>query len=192
MSKSAVLQFLLNKLRSQAASLTSLKYLKVGFLGLTSVHPLFRSCRSSPWEVEKATTQLRLLSGRYRLESLCGHWTPGNKGGLCTLLECWGKEAAHKGTIEDFLLSCPSLFTVREKLVQYNISYLERNPHLLQLVVDCLKEDPVQFWLDCSTMPGVIAASQLVGSEDLVFSLFKMTRNYCHGLHTGRLALLVA
>ena len=109
MCRSAVLQFWLDNLRSQAATLPSLQYLRTSFLGLTRCHPMFTSCRSSPWEVEKATTQARLLSGRARLEGLTSHWEPGNRGGLCTLPECWRTPAAHKGTVKDFLLSCPSL-----------------------------------------------------------------------------------
>ena len=48
MAKSAVLQFWLTKLRSQADHLPSLKYLRTNFLGLTTCHPM---CGSSPREV---------------------------------------------------------------------------------------------------------------------------------------------
>ena len=88
MAKSLVLKFWLNRLRSQAASLSSLQYLQTKFLGLTRCHPLFRSFGSSPREVEKATTQARLMSGRYRLEALTKHWVPWNRTGLCALPDC--------------------------------------------------------------------------------------------------------
>ena len=191
-AKSAVLQYWLAKLRTKADSLSSLQYLKTRFLGLTKCHPLFRSCGSSPWEVEKATTQARLLSGRYRVEALSGHWVPWNREGLCTLPECWGTPASHKGTVDTFLLSCPSLSTTRLALVQYNTTFLQvlANSNLTQLVQDCLDTDPVQFWLDCSTMTPVITASQ-TGGDGVLFTLFKMTRNYCHGLRKARLELLI-
>ena len=67
------------------------------FMSLTKCHPLYTSCGSSPWEVEKAVTQSLLLSGRYRLESLTRHWTPGNRGGLCSLPDCWGTPSSHYG-----------------------------------------------------------------------------------------------
>ena len=70
MAKSAGLQC------SQADNLSSLKYLQTNFLGLTTCHPMFRLCCSSPREVKKASCQARLLSGRYRVEALSGHWTP--------------------------------------------------------------------------------------------------------------------
>ena len=88
MLRAAVLQFWLDKLRAEVDILHSLQYLKTRFLGLTKCHPIFRSCGSSPWEVEKATTQAHLLSGRYKVESLSGHWVPWNRGGNCSLPMC--------------------------------------------------------------------------------------------------------
>ena len=187
--KAAVLQYWLENMRAKAHILPSLKYLKTEFLGLTRCHPIFRSCGSSPWEVEKATTQARLLSGRYRLESLSGHWTPWNKDGLCTLPGCWGTNLSHKGTVESFLLSCPSLATSRQALYDHTRSHLKIHPELVPLVSECLKLDEAQFWLDCSTMSPAITAVQVFG-ESILFLIMRITRNYCHGLHKARTALL--
>jgi hypothetical protein len=189
MARSAVLQYWRNKLQSKADSLDSLCYLRTRFMTLTRCHPLFLSCGSSPWEVEKAVTQSRLLSGRYRLEALSGHWTPWNKGGLCSLPECWGTPASHKGNVEAFLLTCPSLSVTRIELTISNLRFLHDNPHLEELVIHCLVVNPVQFWLDCSTMPPVISAVQRYG-EELLLPLFKLTRNYCHRLHGARIRML--
>ena len=68
-------------------------------------------------------------------------------------------------------------------------SFLEANPSLVNLVRQCLAISAVQFWLDCSTMAPVISAVQLEG-ESVIFSLFKLTRNYCHVLHKTRQDLL--
>ena len=190
-AKSAVLQYWLARLRAKADTLPSLQYLRTRFLSLTRCHPLFRSCRSSPWEVEKATTQARLLSGRYRLESLTGHWVPWNRDGLCTLPECWGTPASHKGTVQTFLLSCPSLSPTRLALAECTKKFLEAIPEVVPLVNVCLALDPAQFWLDCSTMSPVISAVQVWG-ECVLFALFKLTRNYCHVLHKARIAQLSA
>ena len=188
-AKSGVLQYWLGTLRTKASSLPSLKYLKIEYLGLTKCHPIFTSCGSSPWEVEKATSQARLLSGRYRVEALSGHWTPWNRDGLCTLPECWQTEASHRGTVEAMLLSCPSLSTYRADLMQFCLTFLSRFPKLTCLAKICLELDPVQFWLDCSTMWPVISAKQSEG-EWLLYPLFKVTRNYCHVLHSARVSLL--
>ena len=191
MAKAAVLQYWLAKFREKAASLSSLQYLKTQFLGLTRCHPLYWSCGSSPWELEKATTQGRLLSGRYRVEALSGHWVPWNKEGMCSLPLCWGTDRAHKGTIESFILSCPSLSTTRANLNEFKDNFLISNPHLLPLVTVCVMSDPVQFWLDCSTMPQVMQAVQ-ESDPDLLCPLFKLTRHYCHALHKARILLLTS
>ena len=148
-----------------------------------------RSCGSSPWEVQKATIQARLLSGRARLEALTSHWVPWNREGLCTLPGCWGTPATHKGTLSYFLLSCPSLTSTRLLLEDYQRKFLQANPNLKQLVSDSLQSDPVQFWLDCSTMTPIVRATQLEG-EVVLFTLFKLTRNYCHTLYKKRCDML--
>ena len=92
-------------------------------------------------------------------------------------------------SVEDFLLSCPSLCSTREALDDYLSVSLQANPELLPIVEECLALDAVQFWLDCSTMPPVIAAVQVNG-ERVLWKLFKITRNYCHKLHKARMAIL--
>ena len=187
--RTAVLQYWLAHLREKAESLPSLQYLQTLFLGLTRCHPLFWSCGNSPWETEKATTQARLLSGRYRVEALSGHWVPWNREGMCSLPLCWRTDQEHKGTIESFLLSCPSLSTTRASLTEFRDNFLTSNPDLLPLVTECVMTDPVQFWVDCSTMPQVIVAVQKCGQSQL-YPLFKLTRHYCHALHKERMLLL--
>ena len=183
MAKAAVLQYWLGLLRREASSLSSLRYLRTEYLGLTKCHPIFTTCGSSPWEVEKATTQARLLSGRYRVEALSGHWVPWNREGLCSLPSCWGSEPNHKGTVESLLLTCPSLAQTRADMMEFCMSFLNRFPILSSLATLCLDQDPVQFFLDCSTMGAVISAVQKEG-ESVLFPLFKVTRNYCHVLHS--------
>ena len=189
MAKAAVLQYWLATLRAKASTLPSLKNLKTEYLGLTKCHPIFTTCGSSPWEVEKATTQARLLSGRYRVEALSGHWTPWNKGGLCSLPGCWNTANSHKGTVESLLLSCPSLSSTRDDLVHLTWSYLIRFPQLSPVIRSCLTLDPVQFWLDCSSMAPVISAIQQYG-EGVLQPLYRLSRNYCHVLHKARVSLL--
>jgi hypothetical protein len=185
MARSAVLQFWLAKLRSQADHLSSLKYLQTNFLGLTTCHPMFRLCGSSPREVEKASCQARLLSGRYRVEALSGHWTPWNKEGLCTLPECWGTEHAHAGTVESLLTSCYSLSLTRVAVMKHTMQAIMGDNVLETLVQQCLRYDTVQFWLDCTTMVMVISAVQQHG-QGLLSTLLRLTRNYCFMIHKAR------
>ena len=87
-------------------------------------------------------------------------------------------------------MSCPSLSDTRDALDTYCRSYITtKYPDLLPLMQNCLEMDPVQFMLDCSTMGPVISAVQAEG-ECVLFPLFKITRNYCHGLYTARVNIL--
>ena len=123
-AKSAVLECWLDKFGTKADSLL---YLKTRFLGLTKC----RSCGSSPWQIEKVTTQARLLSRRYRMEALSGHWVPWNRGGLCTLPDCWNTTLAHKGTVESFLITCPSPTSARLGLEEFISKLIKANSHFL-------------------------------------------------------------
>ena len=136
-----------------------------------------------------ATTQARLLSGRYRVESLSGHWIPWNREGLCALPGCWDTPDSHKGNIENFLLWCPSLSHTRQYLERYIDYFLQVQPQLSQLVYECLDTNPVQFWLDPSTMANVISVTQR-GDKSILAGLFKLTRTYCHVLHKARMDML--
>ena len=91
--------------------------------------------------------------------------------------------------MESFLLSCPSLSTIRLALTKNNQAYLNSYPKLIPLVHECMVMDNVQFWLDCSTMPAVIRAVQLEG-EGILSAILKLTRNYCHSLYKARVELL--
>ena len=59
----------------------------------------------------------------------------------------------------------------------------------MPLVTECLLSDPVQFWVDCSTLSAVMRAVQESGMNALS-KLFKLTRNYCHSIHKKRVMLL--
>ena len=134
-------------------------------------------------------SQARLLSGRYRVEALSGHWTPWNKEGMCLLPACWKTPSSHLGTVKAFLLSCASLSHTTNALEHLTVQFFQKNNILQTLVPECLQNDPVQFYLDCSTMPAVISTVQEHG-EALLASLFKLTRNYCHVLLKARVEML--
>ena len=60
---------------------------------------------------------------------------------------------------------------------------------LQQLVHQCLSQDAVQFWLDCSTMALVISAVQQHG-QGLLSTLLRLTRHYCYVMHKARSDML--
>ena len=76
--KSAVLDHWEKKLRAEASFLreASLKYFDPTFMSLSTTHPIFTTCGTSPYEVSKAVIQARWLSGRARVEYLQAYMVP--------------------------------------------------------------------------------------------------------------------
>ena len=134
-----------------------------------------------------ATVQARFLSGRYRTEALCSHWS-SNKEGLCKLsTDCQTPEDT-----SHILKFCPALAPTREKLMNFTTSYCNSNPVVASLVQQFCKTECrlfCQFLLDCSVLPEVIAAVQKQG-EDNLLHLFAITRIWVYTLHRDRLKIL--
>ena len=132
--------------------------------------------------------QLRLLSGRARLGSLIKHFSPANDG-ICEL--CFEE-------VEDiyhFLQTrCPALKTQANVLREYIKTTLMPSKLCSDIFVSICKnakDDPklwLQYVLDCSALPSIIAASQQDNS--VLPLMFKATRTYCYSLHRTRLKLL--
>ena len=96
MIKSRVTDYWERFLRKSAAPKDSLLYFNPDFMSLRKCHPIWTSCSANPFEVNKAICQARLLSGRYRCDWACRHWSRTNKDGFCFL--CPGQSIP--GTIE--------------------------------------------------------------------------------------------
>ena len=174
------------KLRHEAQLLPSLVSFKPQFMSLTRSHPLWTMAGSSPTKVVMATVQARFLSGRYRTQSLCRHWL--GTTGTCQLSpDCdTPEDTAH------ILQHCKSLDQTRERLKIFTKSYCSSHPVITGLVdfycdVGCRLF--VQFLLDCSVLPHVIAAVQVHGHGILTY-LFNITRMWVYALHRDRLKML--
>ena len=175
------------RLRAEAASLDSLKFFHPSFMSLSSPHPLWTTAGSSPTKVSMATVQALMISGRYRTEGLCSHWSSNNQGScrlsdLCNSFE----------DISHILQFCTALDSTRIKLVNFTSSFIIDNPEVQQIVNEfCTPTSPhfCQFLLDCSILPTVIASVQQNGSR-ILHQLFTLTRIWCFSLHRDRLKLL--
>ena len=168
-------------------NLTSLLYFKPEYCSLLHPHPILHTAGHS-YDVNKMIVQLRLLSGRARLGSLIRHFSPDNSG-LCELCHEELEDLTHL-----LVPRCPHLtdraLTLRENMKKL-VGNSERCTLLLEKIMNESKDDHqlwVQFVLDCSVLPNVIAASQL--DSTVLSTLFGATRTYCHGLHRTRLQLL--
>ena len=191
LAKAAVTDHWEQKLRGQADLLSSLKFFHPAYMSLSSTHPLFSTCGSSPYQVLKACVQARYLSGRARVEALTRHWDMANKEGFCYL--CKSIKPA-LGTLEHFLLSggCPALVEARLTMISFFQAYMVSRPHLLPLFKVCWEvEDSLtmQFLLDCSVIPIVIKTCQ-ESEKNILEDIFFMTRTYIFKINLIRRRLL--
>ena len=136
-----------------------------------------------------ATVQAQMLSGRYRTEALCSHWSK-NKKGVCLLSSECGN------TIEDLphiLSFCPSLTPARTKLNHYTLQYSSNLPDGIKkiLMQHCSPSSStfINFLLDCTSLPDVISAVQVLDA-DVLHHLFNISRTWVYVLHRERLKQL--
>ena len=191
--KSAVTDYWEQKLRGQALFLRdkSLKYFIPEYMSLSSTHPIYSTCGSSPYEVSKAVIQARFLSGRARVESLTKHWDMTNKDGICQLCQMI---RPLPGTIEHLLLSggCPALVDARLSMLSMFQAYMVPRPYLLPIVDELFGKDEtttMQFLLDCSVLPLIIRLSQQ-SENPVLHDIFYLTRTYVFKLFVTRRRLL--
>ena len=170
--KTHVIDYWEQKLRSEADLLPSLVYFKPQFMSLTAPHPIWQTAGSNPYEVSKAIVQARMLSGRYRTELLCRHWS-SNRPGWCLSGTCDQTEES----LEHILIECPAYNHTRRKLLCIWLSESNEvvSQILRKIIFEESMEDQLHFLLDCSTMPCVIRATQHYGAQ-LLARLFHLAR----------------
>ena len=193
-AKLKILDFWKQKLSEDAAPLPSLCYFKPQFMSLDKPHIIWRSCGSNPYEIQKAVIQTRMLSGRYRDDSLSRHFT-NNASGECLLCKEHNPASLSPSPIGDLphlLLHCPLLTDRRTILMDYWLTLTSDSPACRTFVMNFpQKPEPyqMQFLLDCSALPDVIHAVQ-VHDETILTMLLKITRTYCYSIHRDRLKKL--
>ena len=189
--KLKVTDFWRRKLIIDAAPLDSLLYLNTNFMSLQTPHPLWTSCSSNPYEVQKAVVQSRMLSGRYRDDRLARHFSP-NSTGECLVCLANGVPNPPWGDLPHILLHCPALSGKRALLDKYWHDETSQDSVCRQ-IIDSFEAKPekykMQFLLDSSTLPDIIQATQIHGS-DVQRIIFKLTRTFCYSLHRERLQKL--
>ena len=130
-------------------------------------------------------TQLRMLSGRYRVGSLLRHFSATNSG-ICELCESETEDLPHL-----LVPRCPKLQNRREALLEFSFSILSKSEEAMNIFDKLMASNEhtkVQFLLDCSVFPEVIHASQK--DSKLLSLLFKVTRTWCYSMHRARLKML--
>ena len=182
--RSRVIDHWEEKLRLEASILPSLAYFHPQFMSLAKPHPLWLSAGSNPHEVSKAIQQAKLLSGRYRTDSLCRHWST-NKEGFCLSPTC----TEESESVEHILVHCQAYASVRNNLSKLWLS--SPDPVINNLANQALHSSSTyltQFILDCSAIPAVIHYTQLYG-EAILNGLFHLTRTWCFSIHRERMKM---
>ena len=173
-----------SKLRFEAQKLKSLKYFYPEFMSITHPHPILTTAGTA-YEVNKMITQLRMLSGRYRVGSLLRHFSPTHSG-MCELCESETEDLPHL-----LVPRCPKLQNRREALLEFSFSVLSKSEEAINIFNKLMASNEhtqVQFLLDCSVFSEVIHASQK--DSEILSILFKVTRTWCYSMHRARLKLL--
>ena len=188
LTKKNVHHFWESKLTLEASRLDSLANFKPQYMSLFTPHPLITSCGSNSYEVNKAVIQLKLLSGRYRSDSLLSNFHPSNPA-TCQL-SCDQPNAI--GDVEHLLINCSALSSRRAVLFEY-WEKISATSTTHTDIVDSIKNGPpdqlLQFLLDCSVIPKISKLVDIHG-EDFLAPLFKMSRTFCYSIHRERLKIL--
>ena len=180
-----VISYWETRLRGEAALLSSLSHFKPEFMSLKNPHSIWSTTEGNPYEVSKAIQQARFLSGRYRSENLVRHWSK-NKDGFCNSVTCTNQVE----TVEHILIHCRAYTDCKRKL--YSLWLSATNPVVLGLVLEAFTSERcyfLQFILDCSVLPSVIAATQRHGFS-ILKELFHFTRTWCFTIHRQRMKML--
>ena len=106
------------KLRQDAASKSSLKYLNINACQIGSTHPSWDTVESNQRDVYRATIKAKLLTGTYNLQGNRARFNQFNIDPTCLLCE------GEPETREHFLVGCPTL-------------HQQREPFLKQLEAEC-------------------------------------------------------
>ena len=131
-----------------------------------------------------------MLSGRFRTSWLSRYWS-GNPSGSCSLPGCQANPTP--GTLLHILRECEDLAPARQRVFSLWREYLVDKPYLFPLIqkytLASTPDQYLQFILDCTVLPEVIALRQSVGRV-VHDSLLYLTRTLCYSVHRARLKLL--
>ena len=129
LAKLRVTEYWQHLFAEECVSRTSLRYFDPHKCSLLSPHPVWTSAGSNSYECNKSTILARMISGRYRTEMLCSHWS-SNKLGFCEAETCVETE----GDLEHLLVTCPALKPDRDRIHKLWLDKAARIPALKCLI----------------------------------------------------------
>jgi len=165
--KLRITDYWLHKLRDETSS-------------LRTASRIWLSAKNNPFETSKVVIVARIISGRYRSEAFCRHWT--NSNGNCLSPTCRNV----LGDVEHLLLQCPALDCARTKMFKmWQEKTAALYPDLFNLISKIRKSAHsclMHFLLNPCSFPEIIAMGQAQGTELLDHACY-LTRTYVHFLH---------
>ena len=172
------------KLTDEVCGLSSLSYLTPSRCSLNSSHSIWKYAGSSPYEITKCMTVIRMITGKYPTEHTTRHWSV-NKEGFCSAPSCIMVE----GTLSHLLIDCPSLHSTRVNLFSMWKKQSSNNPFMLSLINTVLlspKDEIVKFILDPGTNPSVICLLQQKDHHVLIKHIYYLARTYAFEMHKAK------
>ena len=157
-------------------------------LSLQKPSLLWLSAGSNSFECAKSLVIGRMVSGRYRSDYLCRHWTPSNREGFCLADTCQGVE----GDLVHMLTICPALQSTRDRLVRFWKQKTQHYPVLSKLLSEVLSSPPhaqTQFILDPCLVPAILALCNKHGKE-LFDHVYYITRTFAYYMHRAKMISL--
>ena len=152
-----------------------------------SPHPVWTTSASSSFECRKASIHARMMSGRFRTEYMCRHWSK-NKMGFCLAETCEQKI----GDLEHLLLHCPALSALRERLWDMLFEHSVQYPALYHFLLQLENFPPnlkMQFLIDPTAFHEVVEFFQIIGQQ-AINHVFYLIRTYNYYLYRQMQILL--
>lgn len=180
-----ILSYWRANLLAAADKLPSIAHLRLTHMSLTNPSPLLTSCYSSQYEVQKATVQIRMASGRYRTCYLRRHWS-GDPSGYCKVPGC---TPSTPGTLLHLVTGqCLGLKPACASAAALWADFVAPRPYLrpiLENISDSRPDDFLAFLLNPTTHPLAITSAQIQG-RIVLDELCYLTRTWLHTLHSAR------
>ena len=170
-------------LRNETLELSSLIVFNSTNLFLNKPSLLWLFAGSNSFEVAKSIVVAKMISGKYRSDHHCRHWTPTNRDGYCLAETC----IERRGDIVHILFECPALSHARDRLYDFWLSKTRNWPELLQLIEDILTMSPIiktHFVLDPPQIPTVLRLATKY--EDILGHIYYLTRTFVYYMHRER------
>ena len=168
--------------------LSSLMIFNTMHLTLQQPSMVWLMAGNSSFECAKSIVVGKMISGRYRTDYLCRHWTPSNREGFCLADSCIDV----KGDLAHMLFLCPSLSFQRERLFKFWIDKSMCLPDLLHIMKQIVSSPlPVKmcFVLDPSLIPAVNVLCATHGITVLTH-VYYLARTFAYYMHRAKLISL--